>query len=749
MTDTNFKGQGMATEKLTIRMRLAGGVSLISATAAAIGYVVATGVVQFWFGHAEPDFLWLVRNYAALQEQQPQRWVIVNTIIAGFFCAGLLASSRIVQEQLTRFGTTHWMTAREMKRKNFFGDARTGFVLAKTTGPKKKGKYIVSGKFPHCLLVAPTGRGKGVGFVIPNLLSYKGSAVVLDVKGENYEATARFREKMGQTVYRFSPRDFDEPSFRYNPLARITTYSNPAKRMAELEKVATLFLQADDSSGASFLPNSRSIFVACGILAYEQGDLTLGRIHKLAFGGGDYNAKFKAYAQTVKDRSAKIIFEQLAGTTEKTLSAYISVLSSAGMSAWANPHTCAVTDASDFDFSTFRKKPQTVYLTTPFNDIPTIAPLIRLFFADLIAALQDHEPRKDEPFPVLILMDEFQRIGRMPIVAESISLLRSYGGNLALITQTIPDLDVVYGEQVRKTLQGGAGIKLYLTPSEPDTIAELSEAVGMTTKRVVSKSTNIKDGLFSNNISERTEEHPLLTRDQARRLPDDDVIIVVDADMPIRAKRLMYYDDTAYQELYESQNFDAPLPIPPHAITEADYKYIETAEDLAAQRDEAEKAKADAQARAAEKRDVADGEGGQGALSKKDAPAAEHADHEEASAPQDPPSAEAEPAAPLAAASDLQKKAASAIEDANGQQTFDLPNTGAIKGNPPAPLAPPSDLQKKAARLRRRGKERQGALPLPKVSGSPVQVSVEDAAAARLSIDGMALKIAEAKARAV
>lgn len=156
-----------------------------------------------------------------------------------------------------------------------------------------------------------------MGFVIPNLLSYKGSAVVLDVKGENYEATARFRQKMGQTVYRFSPRDFDEPSFRYNPLARITTYTNPAKRMAELEKVATLFLQADDSSAASFLPNSRAIFVACGILAYEQGDLTLGRIHKLAFGGGDFNVKFKAYAQTVKDRSARIIFEQLAGTTER------------------------------------------------------------------------------------------------------------------------------------------------------------------------------------------------------------------------------------------------------------------------------------------------------------------------------------------------------------------------------------------------------------------------------------------------
>ncbi len=147
---------------------------------------------------------------------------------------------------------------------------------------------------------------------------------------------------------------------------------NPVKRMAELGKIATLFLQADGSSAASFLPNSRTIFIACGILAYEQGELTLGRIHKLAFGGGESNAKFGAYAKVVKDRSARLMFEQLAGTTERTLSAYLSVLSSAGMSAWANPHTCAVTDTSDFDYSTFRRRPQTVYLTTPFNESPRL-----------------------------------------------------------------------------------------------------------------------------------------------------------------------------------------------------------------------------------------------------------------------------------------------------------------------------------------------------------------------------------------
>ena len=743
----------MASDTMAIRLRMAGGVLLISAFAAAIGYVVATGVIQYWFGHAEPDFLWLIRNYLALQDYQPNRWMIVNIIIIGFFCAGLLIASRIVQEQLTRFGTTHWMTERELKRKNFFGDARTGFVLAKTTGPTRKGRYIVSGKYPHCLLVAPTGAGKGVGFVKPNLLSYKGSAVVLDVKGENFEDTARFREKMGQTVYRFSPRDFDEPSFRYNPLDRIKTYTNPAKRMAELEKIATLFLQAEDSSAASFLPNSRAIFVACGILAYEQGELTLGRIHKLANGGGDFNAKFKAYAGIVKDRSARLIFQQMAGMNEKTLTSYISILNSSGMSAWSNPHTCAVTDASDFDFATFRKKPQTVYLTTPFNEIGAIAPLIRLFFADLIATLQDHEPGKDEPFPVLILMDEFQRIGRMPVVAESISLLRSYGGNLAIITQTIPDLDVVYGEQVRKTLQGGAGIKLYLTPSEPDTIAELSDAVGMTTKRVVSRSKNIKDGLFSNNISERTEEHPLLTRDQARRLPREDVVIVVDGDMPIRAKRLMYYDDTAYKELYESQDFNAPLPQPPHVITEADYTYIETAEDTAEQKAEAEVEGDAARSRAAEKRDedAAALRQRQFEFDKTEPStgAAGGAGTQLGAQNGSPDSAlikEPDKVAPVANAT-IPPEAPEAQSQEAGQQSHQVDGQ-ADTTSAPAPrkcvaLSGDNELIKKAALLRRKNQERRAALPLPELSPSRTMFSSESATLAHLRIENLITTISE------
>ena len=120
-----------------------------------------------------------------------------------------------------------------------------------------------------------------------------------------------------------------------------------------------------------------------------------------------------------------------------------------------------------------------------------------------------------------------------------IKTLRSFGGNLAIVTQTIPALDEIYGENTRRSLRGGAGVMLYLTPSEQKTIEELSQAVGKTTKRVVTRSRAVGRNPFEGrSVSERTEDTPLLTEDQARRMNLGDVILVIDAQMSIRARRV-------------------------------------------------------------------------------------------------------------------------------------------------------------------------------------------------------------------
>ena len=144
---------------------------------------------------------------------------------------------------------------------------------------------------------------------------------------------------------------------------------------------------------------------------------------------------------------------------------------------------------------------------------------------------------------------------------DSIETLRSYCVNLAIVTQTIPTLDEIYGENARCALQGNAGIKLFLTPSDEKTIEGLSKAVGKTTKRVVTRSRAIGRNPFAwRSMSECTEETALLPEDEARRMALDDIVMVVDAQMPVRAKRIKYYEDRFFKQIFEKQTGDLPYP---------------------------------------------------------------------------------------------------------------------------------------------------------------------------------------------
>jgi len=410
--------------------------------------------------------------------------------------------------------------------------------------------------------VAPTGRGKTTGFVIPNLLTYQGSTVVLDVKGENFEATARHRAAEGDAVFRFAPTDWnDGRSHRYNPLLRIASLDNVDRQQMELQLLASLFLQADSDRVQGLLDGGIDLFVAAGLLAFERKRPTIGEIYRITASGGDKQKEYRRRADEVENPAAKLIFMRMASTNNDTLTSYLSLLMTSGLKQWANPAIDRATATSDFDFREIRKTPISVYLVVEPLMVKPLAPLIRLFFSDLLAALQDHEPGEDEPWPVMIMLDEFNRLGKMPIVLDSIETLRSYRANLAIVTQTIPALDEIYGENARRALQGNAGIKLYLTPSDEKTIEELSKAVGKTTKRVVTRSRAIGRNPFAGrSMSERTEETPLLPEDEARRMDLGDIIMVVDAQMPVRAKRIKYYDDRFFKAIYDKQT--GPLPYP-------------------------------------------------------------------------------------------------------------------------------------------------------------------------------------------
>lgn len=549
--------------------RLAVGVILVTLIAAAIGYVIASAVLTFRdLGfQADIDFFYIAENYLAFRTARPDDFRLVTLIMGGAGVVGLLMSLAMSGSALTRFGYTHWQTRRETKRNGFFGAPGTGFVIGKLGKPTSRAPFLCSKTFPHALIVAPTGRGKTTGFVIPNLLTWQGSAVVLDVKGECYEASARHRAAEGDGIFRFAPTDWEtKRTHRYNPLLRIYELEDPARQQMELLLLATLFLQNDNDRVQGLLKGGIDLFVAAGLLAFQRHRPTLGEIYRIAASGGHKQKEYLARAHEVRNPAARLIFTRLASTNNDTLTSYVSLLMTSGLDQWQNPAIDAATAVSDFDFRTIRKQPFSVYLVVQPLMVKPLAPLIRLFFSDLLSALQDKEPGPDEPWPVMILLDEFNRLGKMPIVAESIEILRQYRGHLAIVTQTIPAIDEIYGENTRRALQGNAGIKLYLTPSDEKTVEELSKAVGKTTKTVVTRSRAIgKNPFEGRSQSERTEEVSLLPEDEARRLPLDEIVVVVDAQMPVRAKRVVYFDDPFFKSIHAAQAGILPFPKAPLA----------------------------------------------------------------------------------------------------------------------------------------------------------------------------------------
>ena len=541
------------------------GVVLVTLVAGAMGYTIASAVLTFkalGFS-ADIDFGYIAQNYLWIRDRRPDDFQLINLIIGGAAVAGLMMSLALSGSALTRFGQTHWQKRGEMKTNGFFGKPGTGFILGKLGSPKSRARYITSKVFPHALIVAPTGRGKTSGFVIPNLLTWQGSAVTLDVKGECFEATARHRAAQGDKVYRFAPTDWvGKRTHRYNPLLRIYELEDPARQQMELQLLATLFLQSDNDRVQGLLKGGIDLFVAAGLLAFQRKKPNLGEIYRIAASGGNKQKEYVARGHEIDNKAAKLIFTRLASTNNDTLTSYVSLLMTSGLDQWQNPAIDEATQISDFDFRTIRKKPFTVYLVVQPLMVKPLAPLIRLFFSDLLSAMQEKEPGKDEPWPVMIMLDEFNRLGKMPIVVESIETLRTYRGHLAVVTQTIPALDEIYGENTRRALQGNAGVKLYLTPSDEKTIEELSKAVGKTTKTVITRSRSIgKNPFEGRSQSTRTEETSLLPEDEARRLPLDEIIMVVDAQMPVRAKRIQYFDDRLFAAIHGAQRGELPFPV--------------------------------------------------------------------------------------------------------------------------------------------------------------------------------------------
>ncbi|MEM9814145.1 MAG: type IV secretory system conjugative DNA transfer family protein, partial [Pseudomonadota bacterium] len=422
--------------------------------------------------------------------------------------------------------------------------------------------------------------------VIPNLLTFQGSIVALDVKGELFEQTSRARARQGDDVFRFSPFDWAHGTHRYNPLAPIAALPDPDRQFTDVAILADLFLDRENNgANRTFSEAGKSIFVAAAMLALERGTPTLGAVRAIVTGDGtNRNEIYAGYAQETRHAVTRMLWRDAAATSDLTLASNLQALMTEGLKAWDHPAVLRATAANDIDFAAFRRRPQALYLSISEDHIQTLAPLLRLLFADLISALRDHEPGPDEPWPVIIMIDEFQQMGAMPYLERAIHTLASYGGRVAMIAQSLAALEEIYGPNGRKSLETGAGVRLYIAPRDETTIKEVSAAVGQTTAEAVTQSFGASKGLFGpKGTSARLEARPLLSETAARTMDPDDVIVLAGPQHPVKAERIKFYEDPLFAAMMAAQE-GQPYPFPPRpsAATTPEPKLVDDRSERAA-----------------------------------------------------------------------------------------------------------------------------------------------------------------------
>ena len=531
------------------------------------------------------------------------------------------------------FGDARWASKREIWRAGLLG--AKGIVVG-TYGRR----YLMFGGSQHVILSAPTRSGKGVGIVIPNLLTWSDSAVVLDIKQENHAVTSAYRSKHGQPCYLFNPAASDYRTHRYNPLAYIS--ADPNFRIDDIQKIANMLFPDQQGVDPIWTATPRSLFLGIVLLLLETPGkpVTLGQVLRESLADGD-GAKYfsniiaarglgeriqqtssqEASALAIRDVHAILadkgkapehhprltdmavwmqsspayrdaltreneairasqprapdllvlaasvpidaastrIGKALTGACVRALNSYISIAAEttrAGimtgfrsrLELWYNPLIDAATSANDFDLRAVRKQRMSIYLGVSPDNLDRMAPLLNLFFQQLIdlntRTLPEHDPSLR--YQCLILADEFTAIGKMPVLAKGISYIAGYGLRMLPIVQSPAQIVEVYGKHAAETFTTNHALQVVFPPkaTETDSAESISKWLGYQTVKGVSESQG--KALLSKrekSESKSDQRRALLLAQEITMLGKESEIIVVEDCPPILARKIRYYDD--------------------------------------------------------------------------------------------------------------------------------------------------------------------------------------------------------------
>jgi type IV secretion system protein VirD4 len=424
----------------------------------------------------------------------------------------------------------------------------------------------------HVCLHARTRQGKTRSFSIPNMFEWEGSAVVLDIKGEIFRATAGHRARnLGQVVRVFDPTARDGRSHCWNQFDVLDRTS--IDRFDAIQRQSyMMFPEGDGNTNTDrfWEPAGRSALIAvCNLIAESPGEpFTMAHILHL-FSRGDYHEVLRGMIKRRRKTgppysrlTVEGISDFLSGNTEMVEGIRKSV--STRLAPWANPRTAAATNHSDFDLRDFRRRPTTLYVRIAPGNIHRMRPLLRLLFEQLVNLNSDVTPDEDPSLniPVFMLIDEFIRLGKMETVAESLQFLAGFGFRVGIVVQNKAQVKHRYGESLAIDIFDNMGAEIVFGTGDLKLAQEIQERIGYNTVPYDVINAPRRIATFSKQtVSSPPHRIPHRWAQDVLRMPPGKQIIFRPGMEAKDSDQLCWYEDPHYLALVS-----APPIIPPLSV---------------------------------------------------------------------------------------------------------------------------------------------------------------------------------------
>ncbi len=480
----------------------------------------------------------------------------------------------------------------------------------------------------HVLAFAPTRSGKGVSLVIPTLLTWEESAVIYDIKGENWAKTAGFRASQGHLCFKFSPVEQNSSS-RFNPLQEVRIFT--PRDVSDAQNIANMIVRTGEDSpqerywqdaAASIttgmilhvcyaaavskrvacLSDLANVFTRPGSGFRETLSDLLNFVHDVE---GKYNWEMPGGGSTRTHPTVREKVQEMLDKEDKDFGGVLSTAKTA-LTLYSDPLVARNTSASDFSIGDLvgHERAVSLYLVVPPSDKMRLRPLIRLMFTMVVNRLTERmafegTDQKLNRHRLLLLIDEFPSLNRMEVFADALSYMAGYGLKAYLVTQDIRQIVDAYG--ANESIVSNCHVRIAFAPNQFETAELLSKMTGTAT--VARASYNFSGSRLSPvmghmNASVEHIQRPLMTPDEVGRIKPPkkegegnaerivapgDMLIFVSGHHPILGTQILYFTDpvlAARAQVAPPTNFwsiekgvvvaQPPLNRTRHAISEAE-----------------------------------------------------------------------------------------------------------------------------------------------------------------------------------